>query len=336
MSQIRIPYSTVLDTLYRILVNQGFSEDRAKLCAFLFARASADGIASHGLDRFDEFLNMIHKKLVDPKAEATSMGNFGVFDRWNGNLGPGPLNAYQCMDRAITISKERGVGVVALQNTNHWMRAGNYGWQAVEEGCIGICFTNTKPNMPAWGGSEPGLGNNPLVVALPRKKGPVVLDMAMSQFSYGKLNTYLRNGEEAPYDAGFDKSGKLTKSPSDIIEHELALPIGLWKGAGLSLVLDMLAAILSGGQSTHQIGEKKEEYGVSQVFISLYPPKLGMEDWSDETMDAIIGNLKLSEVFEGSQVRYPGENIQDIRNENIEKGIPVDKSVWDNILTELP
>ena len=56
------------------------------------------------------------------------------------------------MERAITMAAENGLGSVAMNNTNHWMRAGNYGWQAVESGCIGICFTNTIPNMPAWGG----------------------------------------------------------------------------------------------------------------------------------------------------------------------------------------
>ena len=214
------------------------------------------------------------------------------------------------------------------------MRAGNYGWQAAEAGCIGICFTNTKPNMPAWGGSEPKLGNNPLVIAIPRKSGHIVLDMAMSQFSYGKMNTFLRAGKKMPFEAGFDQEGKLSKSPAEIIEHELALPIGLWKGAGLSLVLDMLAAILSGGQSTHQVGQSGEEYGLSQVFICLDPKKLGMDTWSDEKLDGIVADIKASATFTGNEIRFPGEKIPEIRKENMEKGIPVDEQVWEKILGE--
>ncbi|SDZ28996.1 3-dehydro-L-gulonate 2-dehydrogenase [Rhodonellum ikkaensis] len=332
---MRIPYTTVISTLEKILSHYGFSKKSGALCSALFAKSSLDGVPSHGLDRFPVFLSMIQKKLVHPTAEAEKMDAFGMFERWNGNLGPGNLNAHQCMERAITLAKKHGLGIVALQNTNHWMRAGNYGWQAVDAGCIGICFTNTKPNMPAWGGSEPKLGNNPLVVAIPRKNGAVVLDMAMSQFSYGKMTTYLREGKEMPFEAGFDQVGDLTKSPGEIIDHELALPIGLWKGAGLSLVLDMLASILSGGKATHEVGESGEEYGVSQVFICLNPYKLGMDAWSDDKLDSILQDLKSSAVFDGKEIRYPGENIARIRKENMDQGIPIDETVWNKILEEL-
>jgi 3-dehydro-L-gulonate 2-dehydrogenase len=239
------------------------------------------------------------------------------------------------MERAIQISKEFGVGIVALQNTNHWMRAGNYGWQAAESGCIGICFTNTKPNMPAWGGSEPKLGNNPLVIAIPRSSGHIVLDMAMSQFSYGKLKTYLREGREMPFDAGFDPVGNLTKSPESVIANELALPIGLWKGAGLSLLLDMLTTILSGGNATYQVGESGEESGLSQVFICLDIEKIGIKEWSDEKLDQIIDDLKGSLTFEEKSIRYPGENNMKTRQENLQNGVPVDEKVWKSIIEEL-
>jgi 3-dehydro-L-gulonate 2-dehydrogenase len=278
---------------------------------------------------------MIRKKLVLPNQEANLVESYGVFERWSGNLGPGPLNAHQCMDRAIRISKEFGVGIVALQNTNHWMRAGNYGWQAAESGCIGICFTNTKPNMPAWGGSEPKLGNNPLVIAIPRSSGHIVLDMAMSQFSYGKLKTYLREGREMPFDAGFDPVGNLTKSPESVIANELALPIGLWKGAGLSLLLDMLATILSGGNATFKVGESGEESGLSQIFICLDAEKLGITEWSDEKLDQIILDLKSSMTFGKNEIRYPGENNMKTRQENLQNGVPVDEKIWWSIIEEL-
>lgn len=332
---MRVAYNEVIQTLEKILLKNGFTEDRAFLCASLFAQASLDGVSSHGLDRFPVFLEMIRKKLVLPNQEANLLDSYGVFERWNGNLGPGPLNAHQCMDRAIRISKEFGVGIVALQNTNHWMRAGNYGWQAAESGCIGICFTNTKPNMPAWGGREPKLGNNPLVIAIPRLSGHIVLDMAMSQFSYGKLKTYLREGKEMPFDAGFDPDGNLTKSPESVIANELALPIGLWKGAGLSLLLDMLATIMSGGKATFQVGESGEESGLSQVFICLDAEKLGITEWSDIKLDQIVGDLKSSLTFADKEIRYPGENNMKTRAENMLNGVPVDEQIWKSIIMEL-
>jgi 3-dehydro-L-gulonate 2-dehydrogenase len=189
--------------------------------------------------------------------------------------------------------------------------------------------------MPAWGGSEPKLGNNPLVIAIPRKSGPVVLDMAMSQFAYGKLSLYSKAGVKAPFAAGFDKEGNITNDPDPILKNEMALPAGMWKGAGLSLVLDMLAASLSGGDSTHQVNNSGEEIGLSQVFLSFDPAKLEMESWFDQTVDEIIEDLKKSQVFDGEQVFYPGENVLKTREKNKSQGVPVDQKIWSQILKEL-
>src|SRR5439155_10919673 len=114
-------------------------------------------------------------------------------ERWDGRRGPGNLNAYESMARAIAMARDHGIGCVALANTNHWMRGGTYGWQAADAGVIGICWTNTLANLPPWGAAEPRIGNNPLVIAVPRRGSGgahVVLDMAMSQFSYGALAAY--------------------------------------------------------------------------------------------------------------------------------------------------
>ena len=76
------------------------------------------------------------------------------------------------MARAIALARAHGIGCVALANTNHWMRGGSYGWQAADAGVIGICWTNTLANLPPWGAADPRIGNNPLVIAVPRAAGP--------------------------------------------------------------------------------------------------------------------------------------------------------------------
>ena len=332
MKEQRIPFTQLVETLRLILLSYSFSEDRAQLCASLFAKASLDGVASHGLNRFPTFLQMIEKGHVKVAAEPALIGAFGPFERWDGNLGPGNLNAYHCMSRAIELARTNGIGCVALRNTNHWMRAGNYGWQAVEEGCIGICFTNTKPNMPAWGASEAVVGNNPLVVAIPRSKGPLVLDMALSQFSYGKISTYLRAQKPLPYDGGFNAKGELTRDPQQILEHELGLPIGLWKGAGLSLMLDVLAALLSEGKATHEVGAQGEESALSQMFICFDPAKLGLSDYPEDKLNGIISHLTASASFTGQEIRYPGERTLATRSANLKEGVPVEKAIWEEVL----
>ncbi|MDF2159081.1 3-dehydro-L-gulonate 2-dehydrogenase [Algoriphagus sp. CAU 1675] len=331
MESLRIPYDKIHTLLGGILEDKGFTPERAMACARLFVNADRDGVYSHGINRFLLFLDYIARGIVKIDQSPIRLDGFGFFERWDGQRGPGNLNADFGMGRAIALAGIHGMGCVALQNTNHWMRGGNVGWQAADAGCISIAFTNTKPNMPAWGGAEPRLGNNPLIVGIPRKKGPVVLDMAMSQFAYGKLANYAKRGEQAPHFAGFDSEGKLSKSPTEIIQNELALPAGMWKGAGLSLVLDMLASILSGGDATHQVGSTGDETGLSQAFFAIDPVKLGLVNWMEEKADSILENLKASKTFDQQEIRYPGEQTLKTRKENMELGIPVDPSVWEQL-----
>jgi 3-dehydro-L-gulonate 2-dehydrogenase len=335
MEELGVPFEDLVAALTSCLIKNGFEQDRAVRCATLFAQADLDGVYSHGVNRFWRFIEYVESNYVDPKAIPTKLSQIHIFERWNGNFGAGNLNAEFAMDRAIALSNEFGIGCVALQNTNHWMRAGNYGWQAVAQNCIGICFTNTKANMPAWGGSEPKLGNNPLVIAIPRANGPVVLDMAMSQFAYGKMTLAQEQGEMMPFEAGFDENGNLTKDPISILKNEMALPTGLWKGSGLALILDLLAAILSGGQSVHEIQSGVQESGLSQVFIAIDPNKLELMDWMETKADSILEDLKGSATFPGESVRYPGEQVLAIRNENMKKGIPISLDFWNKLKTEI-
>ena len=171
---------------------------------------------------------------------------------------------------ACEIAKTSGIGLVALGNNNHWMRGGTYGWQAAEEGLIGICWTNTMPNMPAWGGKDCRIGNNPIVMAIPRSNGEhVVVDCAVSQFSYGKIESYRLSGQQLPVPGGYNKDGELTTDPGQIEETWRVLPMGYWKGSGLSILMDLIATILSGGNSVADVGSFGDEVGVTQIITHI-------------------------------------------------------------------
>jgi 3-dehydro-L-gulonate 2-dehydrogenase len=169
---MRIPFEQVHECLAAVLRSLGFREERAQLSARLFAETTCDGVYSHGVNRFSRFVAMVRNGSVDSAAEPRVVARFGAMERWDGQRGPGNLNAHAAMAQAIELSSEHGIGCVATANTNHWMRGGTYGWQAANAGVIGICWTNTMPNVPAWGGVEPAIGNNPLVIGVPRAKGP--------------------------------------------------------------------------------------------------------------------------------------------------------------------
>jgi len=326
----RVPVDELRVVLERCLRPRGFGGRRAKRCAGIFAENSLVGVASHGLNRFPRFIEWIERGWIDPPQTPECDASFGSLERWDGRLGPGPLNAEDCMDRAMELAGEHGVGIVALRNTNHWMRAGTYAWQAAADGFAGICFTNTEPNLPPWGSTQPKLGNNPVAVSIPRPNGRHVLfDGAMSQFSYGALETAARRGQTLPVPGGFRESGGLTDDPAAILESKRALPIGFWKGAGLSLVLDLLATALSAGASTCDLGAREGEYGVSQVFVAL--GRSVMDDAARERIECTLADLHTARTEAGAAVRYPGERLLEIRTENLRNGVPVDEAVWEDV-----
>jgi 3-dehydro-L-gulonate 2-dehydrogenase len=329
-----IPFDEVRDMLAAVLRKLGFSGDRAQTCARLFAETTCDGVYTHGIKRFPRFVAMVRNGAVDVEAQPRVVSHFGAMERWDGQCGPGNLNALAAMERAMELSREHGLGCVALGNTNHWMRGGTYGWQAAEAGLIGICWTNTMPNLPPWGGAEPCIGNNPLVIAVPRAEGHVVLDMAMSQFSYGALESYRNRGEMLPMEGGFDVEGNLTRDPAAIEKSQRALPVGYWKGSGLSIVLDMIAAMTSLGLATHQLAaDPLRETGLSQVFVAMNPDALGPAPAGSHIADDIVASLhKCKPAKEGSVVRYPGEQTLRTRAENLKLGLPIDPTVWAQIL----
>jgi 3-dehydro-L-gulonate 2-dehydrogenase len=320
---MRVPFSDLHAVLRAALRRTGMEEGRADFCARLFAEASRDGVPSHGLNRFPRFLRAIASGIVDVDARAAPAGGHGALERWDGRGGPGNLNAHDAMARAIALAREHGIGCVALANTNHWMRGGTYGWQAADAGVIAICWTNTLPNLPPWGAEDPRVGNNPLVIAIPRGDGHIVLDMAMSQFSVGTLEAYRLRGDALPVAGGYDERGELTRDPAAIEASRRLLPIGFWKGSGLALALDLVAAILSGGRATHEIPQDPErETCLSQVFVAIDPAGANAG-----LADRAIAHLHAG----GGSVRYPGERTLETRNRNLRDGVPVDPAIWRDV-----
>ena len=332
---LRIAPEKMKEVLYRLFSIHGFSGPKAGFLARIHTESSLDGVNSHGINRVALFIDYVEKGVVMAEAEAEKGSSLGSMERWEGHRGPGIINASKCTSRAIELARHHGMGLVALRNTNHWMRGGTYGWQAAGEGCMAILFTNTIANMPPWGGKESRIGNNPLIIAIPRKGDQhVVLDMALSQFAFGKIHDHMLRGEELPFPGGWDAQDQLTRDPDSILASERGLPIGYWKGSALSMVLDMLATLLSEGDSTGVITSRGLETGISQVFLCLYPELLGQKDLQDRLLEEIIGYTKAVESMDpGGKVFYPGERTWLTRQRNLEEGIPVSEKIWNKIVS---
>ena len=329
---MKIPYTQLKAEFLRVLLKNGFNADTAEQCATIFAGNSRDGVYSHGLNRFPGFIEYVHEGLVKPNEKPTLFNTLGLIEQWDGNRAPGVINATFCTDRAIALAKQQGIGCVAIRNTNHWMRGGVYGQQAADAGCLAICFTNTIANVPPWGGIDPRLGNNPLVIAVPKQGGHVVLDMAMSQYSFGKLLQYRANNNEAlPLPGGYDEAGNLSTDADAILKSKRVVPVGFWKGSGLTLMLDLLATILSRGNSTEKITDTDRESGVSQVFICIHEPDAELVAHFTEQIIAYTKTSRPEK--EGGSITYPGEGMLKTRMRNLAEGIPVNESIWNKLLS---
>jgi len=329
---MRIPFDQLRETLERALHRLGIAGERAALSARLIAETDLDGISTHGNARFPRFAEMIRLGHIDATATPQPIASFGALERWNGNLGPGNLAAHAAMTRATELASQHGLGGVALTGTTHWQRGGTYGWQAANAGFAAICWTNTLPNLPPWGATTPALGNNPVVIAIPRASGPIVLDMAMSQFSYGTLAAYSERNQPLPVPGGFDAEGNLTTDAAAIEASQRALPIGFWKGSGLAFALDVLGAMLSGGNATHHLGpDPLREVGLSQVFLAVSPAALATHTALAD--DAIAFLHAAQPETPGRPARYPGERVLEARAENLRLGVPVNATAWSFVQT---
>ena len=331
---ILVDYHQMCTVFREILLQEGLSSHRASLCATILADNTLDGVASHGVNRFGQFVEKIRNGQMDKEAAPTKITAFAAFEQWDGNSGIGPLNALAMMDRAMELSDEYGLGMVALRNTTHWMRGATYGYHAVSRGYPCICWTNTMANMTPWQSSTESIGNNPIVIGMPGKKTQAVLDMALSQYSYGTLQTINSFHELLPFDGGFDRAGNLTRDPGALLQSRRVLPIGLWKGSGLSILGDLLVSVLSHGTST--LDMPTQGSNPCQIFLAIHPARSEDEmEWQRTYTDHVLAELKRICRDNGEEVSYPGEGTATRRAKNMRHGIPVQEEIWESILGSL-
>lgn len=329
-----IPFEEALRVTRSALLKAGFTADKADVLSDVFCRNTLMGVTSHGLNRFPRFMGEVKAGLVDPNAMPQTVSALGGLEVWDGHFAAGPLIAEAAMSRAIDLSRTHGIACVSVRNSNHFQCAGRYGWQAARAGVIGMVWTNTHTNLPGWGAKDCKLGNNPFVLAVPRKKDPVVVDISMSQFSYGRLEIAKQNGEQMPVPAGYEPDGEMTTDPVIVLQTRLPLPIGYWKGSAMSLALDMIAAGMSLGRTAHAISQCGGEAGLSQVFIAIHYAGLVPDEEAQQRFDDAVDTLLSSTPKDPSKpVRAPSGNVPQTIERNLKNGLPVNESVWETILS---
>ncbi|MBR1672044.1 MAG: 3-dehydro-L-gulonate 2-dehydrogenase [Fretibacterium sp.] len=328
---IRVSFSEMKETAKKAFLNLGLTEEQAEACAAIHTASSADGVESHGMNRIPRFAVYVRKGWINIKGTPQLIGARGAAENYDGQRGIGVLNALFCADRAVELAKAHGIGLVALKNTTHWMRGGTYAWRTAEAGFIGINWINTESCMPMWGSDVKSVGNNPFCLAIPREDGEIVVDMAMSQYAYGKLGVYRLAGKQLPYPGGFDKDGNLTSDPGAIEESMRILPAGYWKGSSLAIALDLAAAAIANGFCGIDMDEegKGSCTGCNQIFIAIDPYLFGDREKTQEMFNRRVAAADAAHPIDPRHpVRCPGENTLERRRQSQAEGVLVDEAIW--------
>ena len=330
-----VSFEEMKETAKRAFLNLGLNEEQAEICAEVHTSSSADGVESHGMNRIPRFADYMHRGWIDPEGKPELIHKRGAVENYDGHMGIGILNAIFASDRAVELAKEHGIGCVSIKNTTHWMRGGTYAWRMAEKGFMGISWINTESCMPLWGSDEQSVGNNPFCIAVPRKDEPIVVDMAMSQYAYGKLGVYRLAGKSLPYPGGFDKEGNLTSDPGAIEESRRILPTGYWKGSGLALALDLAATLMANGKSGSDMDADglRSCRGCSQIFIAYDPNMFGEQEEIMEKLDRRVTAARNAHPIDSARpVTCPGDQTRKRRAKSMKEGIHVDDGIWRQII----
>jgi ureidoglycolate dehydrogenase (NAD+) len=226
----------------------GLRPEDAQLVADNLIFANLRGVDSHGVIRMKIYADRLRvggfKVNVRPKVVAEHPSTAVV----DGQQGPGQVAAMFAMNVAIAKAQTTGAGFVTVKNSNHFGAAAYFAMRATGDGMIGLAATNTGPSMAPTGGREGRLGNNAMAVAVPAGKfPPVVLDMATGAVAWGKIFLAQQEKRKIPNTWALDKHGLPTDDPNAAAHQGLIQPFGGYKGYGLSLLIDILSGVLSGG-----------------------------------------------------------------------------------------
>ncbi|MEM9423977.1 MAG: 3-dehydro-L-gulonate 2-dehydrogenase, partial [Spirochaetota bacterium] len=279
------------------------------------------------------FIQQVDQGMVKLDKQPLRVRQLAALEQWDCQLGPGPLNGIVCSERAMELADQYGVGVVAMRNSNHWMRGGAYALKVAKAGYACIAVTNSSAVMPAWGAKDMRLGTNPLIIGIPGEP-PALLDMSCSQYSYGALEVAKVSGKTLAVAGGYDEDGNLSTDPAAVAQARRLLPTGFWKGSALSIVLDMLVSLLADGNSTVELTEDiGGETAISQMFIVLNTKQTINPSAMQQKLARIVDfTLASVPVDEESCIQIPGYSIEKfIRDHEKNGGMPVSEDIWERI-----
>ncbi len=272
-SQVTVGADALAQAVAAIFIAAGVPPADAAIVADDLVAADLEGVTSHGVMLVPMYLDRLLSGSISKRSAGevvwTRDGAI-VLDAANAF---GQLTARQAVTLAVARAREIGLAAVAVRNAFHFGTAGRYARLMADQGSIGIVMSNTRPLMPATGGAEALVGNNPLAIALPSQGDfPAEVDLALSATAMGKIRLAAAAGQPIPEGWAADAQGRATTDPNAAIKGML-LPAAGPKGFGLAFVIDMLCGGLSGGAVGAEVqplyGDPAKPYCCSHLFLAI-------------------------------------------------------------------
>ncbi|ASN53250.1 Ldh family oxidoreductase [Sinomonas sp. R1AF57] len=323
----------LLELCTAILRNSGLPERDAHTVAHSLVDADLRGVSSHGVLRMETYLERLGNRVMNPTPEVKTLSETAATAVLDGDNGFGQVVSQQAVDILLAKTKESPIAAVSVRNSNHFGAAAYWAAQLAEQDLIGIAVSNVEPLMPPPGGSEARIGNNPLSVVVPaRTHRPIVVDMATSVVPLGKILNAKSRGEAIPEGWGLDSSGRATTVPDEVINGGSLFPVGGPKGYGLAIIVEVLSALLSGGEFGTDIHSMYQELDspnqISHFFMALKISAFLDPEIFKASVDRYIDQIKSSPLAPGSDAIYmPGEIELRARDRHAENGIDLPPAV---------
>ena len=334
----RICIQDLKNFVIETLIKTGVRPEHAQTTADVLVTTDLFGIYTHGTKNLYGYIEKIKAGGLDPSASPEVEKEGPSFAVVNANACLGMVSSTTAMDIAIRKAKQTCISYVGVRNSCHFGAAGYYSNMAAKEGMIGIAMSNTDPNMSIPGSSGVAIGNNPISYAFPTSDNrSVFLDIALSSVASLKVIKEKNLGNEVPLDWIVDKEGKPTSDPSGFPYTSFLQPMGRHKGYGLAVLVDVLAAILTGSGLLRDVKSWNLDYpsfnNVGHAFIVIDIRQILDFNLFEDRINRMICELKsTAREGEGGKIYLPGE-IEWARREECEKSgsVALDEDVVDQL-----
>ena len=315
------------------LVANKTSAVNAEHVANALAAAEADGLRSHGAARIPAYATQARSGKVAGriKPKRRRCGTAAVhIDAGNGFAFPALAMA---VDELARLVSRTGIAAAAVSRSHHFGVAGYHVERLAQRGVAGLMFGNSPKAIAPWGGSAPLFGTNPIAFAVPRRgKPPLVIDLSLSKVARGKIMVAAQRGEPIPNDWALDQNGAPTTDPKQALQGAM-LPLGDAKGYALVLMVEILAAALTGAnfgfEASSFFDDKGPPPGVGQLLIAFAPAGLSNGHFVHRM------NVLYKAIAAQSGTRLPGERRLQLRRNSERGGIDIELELYKQITSLL-